>query len=301
MKPLLAHVYEPHRVTFPCFCQPKLNGIRALYQAGRFQSRDEHPFSAELLDHLARPLRSAFTDNIILDGELYVHEWSLQRINGAVTPVRKEEKEDTKKVGYHVFDVVDFNKSFEERCKIRQNGIATIWANSPERQIKNVLTRRVLNEKEANWSYVEFVFEGYEGMMYRLGDCPYTRPKQEKLSHPDFDPNYRARFLSDQDNRCWHLLKRKSWQDDEFICVGVEEGEGKYKDAVGALRCNTRQLKQGTFTEVATFTVSGGLTDLQRAKYWDHPELIIGHQIKVKYLCLSEAGTPLNPTILAIL
>ena len=115
MKPLLAHIYEPHRVTYPCYVQPKLNGIRALYQNGCFQSRDGIPFPTGLLSHLARPLLDTFDPSVILDGELYVHGWPLQRINAAVTPVRQHPTEDTVQVEYHVFDVVDFGKTFEER------------------------------------------------------------------------------------------------------------------------------------------------------------------------------------------
>src|SRR5687768_15403845 len=107
MKPLLAHKYKPFRVTYPCYVQPKLNGVRALYQNGRFQSRDEVPFPEALLDHLAQPLLRIFgTSHAPTDGELYVHGWSLQKILGAITPVRKEDSELTKLVEYHVFDVV---------------------------------------------------------------------------------------------------------------------------------------------------------------------------------------------------
>ena len=112
---MLAQVYEPHRVTWPCYVQPKLNGIRALYQAGQFQSRDELPFPPGLLDHLAKTLLKIFGPEVILDGELYKHGWPLQRINAAVTPVRQKPTEDTLQVEYHVFDVVDYNKSFKDR------------------------------------------------------------------------------------------------------------------------------------------------------------------------------------------
>lgn len=172
MKPLLAHVYSPHRVTYPCYVQPKLNGIRALYQNGRFQSRDQQPFPPGLLQHLAEPLSNIFDPSVILDGELYVHGWPLQRINGAVTPIRQEANEDTVKIEYHVFDTVDFTKSFEERfvkAFLLGGGL-----------IQKVLTKFVLNEDEANILYATWVSQGYEGCIYRLGTCPYTIPKQLK-------------------------------------------------------------------------------------------------------------------------
>lgn len=308
MKPLLAHIYEPHRVTYPCYVQPKLNGIRALYQGGRFQSRDQLPFPPGLLDHLARPLLDAFDPSVILDGELYVHGWPLQRINAAVTPVRQHPTEDTLKVEYHVFDVVDFGKSFLERCAPQ------IWDRCLDSCLKvsPVGTHKANNEREANDYYAAFVSRGYEGMMYRLGNCPYTLPKQEVWKHKlhgfpistfgatRVGGKANTKFLSDKNNRVWHLLKRKDWQDDEFICVGVQEGEGKYTGMLGALVCHVPDKAKTQFDLAGyTFNVGSGLTDADRAHYWANPP--IGRLIKVKYLCLSSDGIPLNPTILAIL
>lgn len=291
MKPLLAHVYEPKRVTWPCYVQPKLNGIRALYQDGHFQSRDEIPFPEGLLDHLAKPLRELFDPSIILDGELYRHGWSLQRINAAVTPVRQQPTEDTGLVEYHVFDRVDYGLSFQDRIEMYGSGNVMLPLG-----IEDVLTKLVKSEAEADSYYAHWVACGYEGMMYRTGTCPYTLPKQPQVK----TQSSRLKFLSDKDNRVWHLLKRKSWLDEDFLCTRVFEGEGKYHGTLGALECTINGGKM-TWDMDRTFSVGSGLTDAERAKYWDHPELVIGHQVKVKYLCLSEAGIPLNPTVLAIL
>lgn len=285
MKPLLAHIYEPHRVTYPCYVQPKLNGIRALYQNGQFVSRDEQLFAEPVLRHLATPLLQVFGPEVILDGELYVHGWPLQRINAAVTPVRLQPTEDTVKVEYHVFDVVDFGRSFEERHKLAQP-LPGVWP---------VQTYYAAGEVTANELYAQFVASGYEGMMYRLGDCPYTVPKQE-TSELLYPIKRRSRFLSDKNNRCWHLLKRKNWQDDEFECVSVQEGEGKLHGTLGALTCKTGRLVDG---HAQRFSVGSGLTDAERDHYWANPP--IGKLIKVKYLVLSNDGIPLNPTIEAIL
>lgn len=291
MKPILAHVYEPHRVTWPAYVQPKLNGIRALYQNGRFQSRDELPFPVGLLDHLSVPLRGTFDPSVILDGELYVHGWPLQRINAAVTPVRQQPTEDTLKVEYHVFDVVDFTCPFIDRVTTT---LPFTYQCPPKIHLVNNVY--VGTEWEANRQYAAFVANGYEGMMYRLGDCPYTVPKMlESQTALQGVPSNR-RFLSDKNNRCWHLLKRKDWQDDEFVCIGVVEGEGKYVGTLGALTCVTPRTE---FARGHAFSVGSGLTDAEREHYWANPP--IGRLIKVKYLVLSNDGIPLNPTVLAVL
>lgn len=280
MKPLLAHVYSPHRVTYPCFVQPKLDGIRALYQNGHFQSRDEQPFPTCLLEHLSKPLQEIFQPDVILDGELYVHGWPLQRINAAVTPVRQEATEDTKLVEYHVFDVIDFTKPFIER---RIPIFSSKYTNP-------VLTTLVQNTAEANDWYSCFVDRSYEGMMYRLGDCPYTVPKQRT---DDSSLVYsKSKFLSDQDNRVWHLLKRKDWQDDEFLIIGFNETLGLKGERGFQLHLATASGKP--------FASGGGLTHAEVDYYLIHDPT--GRHAKIKYLVLSSAGIPLgNPTILAIL
>ncbi len=293
MRPLLAHIYEPHRVTYPCYVQPKLNGIRALYQAGRFQSRDQLPFPDGLLSHLAEPLKAAFDPSVILDGELYVHGWPLQRINAAVTPVRQHPTEDTLKVEYHVFDVVDFGKSFNLRFQLPLPWMGP-FANPdvPDNKvIRKVRTIHCGTAELANEFYAQFVSDGYEGMMYRLGDCPYTVPKQPvHIVQGGVAPNVprtRSPFLSDKSNRVWHLLKRKNWLDHEFLFQSLEITTGEKGERGFQMWCLAQNGKP--------FKLASGLTDAQLDYYIQNPP--VGQKIKSKYLCLSSEGVPLNATI----
>lgn len=311
MKPLLAHIYEPHRVTYPCYVQPKLDGIRALYQNGRFQSRDEMPFPEGLLDHLAQPLLGIFGSNHApKDGELYVHGWPLQRINAAVTPVRLKPTEDTLRVEYHVFDVVDFTLPFWARHNVNNRSDLRNWhenAGDPTKeclfksnkipQVNFIESNLVYNEQEADQLYARFVSNGYEGMMYRLGDCPYTIPKQRHdalpLTHRWTCPVSKSGFLSNKDNRCWHLLKRKDWQDDEFLFHSIQPTVGKLNEPGFILTCHSKS------STIPTFNLGSGLSRSEVDFYISEPP--VGRQVKVKYLCLSKEGIPRNATILAIL
>jgi ATP-dependent DNA ligase len=208
-----------------------------------------------------------------------------------VTPVRQQPTEDTVKVEYHVFDVVDFRKSFIQRT----NDVWQLQGNWDSPALANqVATRYVQTQQEANLLYAHFVSLGYEGMMYRLGDCPYTVPKQEwsrEHCRTLDGANPRARFLSDKDNRCWHLLKRKDWQDDEFDFVSLNTTVGEKGERGFQLWCRTKSGKE--------FKVSSGLTNSELDHYLSNPPT--NKQIKLKYLVLSNEGIPLNATILAIL
>lgn len=283
MKPLLAHVYEPHRVTFPLYAQPKLNGIRALYQAGNFQSRDELPWSPGILSHISDELRDIFSDRTILDSELYVHGWPLQRINGAVTPVRTSQREDTSLVECHVFDQVDYTKSFEERWSLLPHGLQL-------GKVKFIHTAKLFNFRELDLFYAEQVALGYEGIMVRLGDCPYTTPLQEWNGKWNV-PNHRVRRLSDKNNRTWHLLKRKNWLDAEFLITGFNRTVGKLGEPGFQLWCKTKEDR--------TFSVGSGLTAADQNYYEANNPA--GKQAKVQFLCLSDERIPLNPTLIAIL
>jgi DNA ligase-1 len=290
MKPMLAHQYEPARWTSePTWLQPKLNGVRALYQNGFFQSRDEIPWNEPVLRHLTQPLKLMFPDErTILDGELYVHGWPLQKINGAIAVNRLEPNGDTFLVEYHIFDVVSFNLPFEERFYnvMKYKNLFT-----PDIKVRMVETVRVDCESIAEDFYALQVSKGYEGIMYRIGECPYTHPKQPMTIAYWNDGHKNRKHLSDKQNRTWHLLKRKDWRDDEFECVGVIEGEGKYVGMTGALMCSTGT---GKF-----FGVGSGLTDEERIKYYENVPL--GHKIKVKFLTYTSDGKPFNPTVLAVL
>jgi DNA ligase-1 len=290
MKPMLAQHYEPARIpNDTIWLQPKLNGVRALYQDGHFQSRDEIPWNEPVLRHLTQPLKLMFPgERTILDGELYVHGWPLQKINHAIAVNRAEPCEDTFQVEYHVFDVVSFNLPFEERF---YNVMKYKNLFIPDVKVRMVDTIYVNNQQDANDFYALQVRKGYEGIMYRIGECPYTHPKQPMSLVYWNGHNKHRKYLSDKHNRTWHLLKRKEWQDGEFVCHGVTEGEGKYIGAVGALVCETPNGKR--------FGVGSGLTDHDREVYFENPPT--GRLIKVKYLTYTSDGIPFNPTVLAIL
>lgn len=286
MKPLLAHKYAEatKRLTWPCIMQPKLNGVRALWQAGRgFFSRDEIPWHPAKLAHIDIHLRTLFSsEDLILDGELYVHGWSLQRINSAVAVNSKYPTDETPAIQYHVFDVADPSLPFLHRYK----PVLTTLKSAANPSICHVPTYTANSPSVGDEIYARVCALGYEGAMYRLGDCPYTRPKQVGAD---------GKFLSDQDNRAWHLLKRKDWQDAEFRVVGVVEGRttdkgGKYRESLGAF---TLLASNGE-----TFNAAPAFTDGERKFFYDNPP--IGKLATVRYLVLSDDGIPLNPRVLTI-
>jgi len=278
MKPMLARTAKPSFNNFPCYVQPKLNGVRALYQTQTFQSRDEKIWKREVVAHLLDEL--AMIDdtlgNLVLDGEFYCHEMRLQDINGAIAVNRKEPCANTPKICYHVFDVVSPSRKFSDRWFEVYQGL--VAAELPH-------IRVVPTALAHSWTSVEqhfhlYVREGYEGIMLRL-DGLY-----EAGEHTGRNGN-QTTFRSS------NLWKYKHWEDDEFECVGITQGEGKAAIGIGALVLRSNQDK------AITFGVGTGFTDQDRIQFAMYPP--IGRMVKVRYLNLTANGTPFNPSFLAVL
>lgn len=290
MKPMLARTYGPRYSTYPCYLQPKLNGIRALSQHAVFQSRDEKIWNDGVLGHLQQQmfiLQQLCESAPIFDGELYVHGWRLQDINAAVAVNRLQPTEKTPFVEYHIFDVVNPALPFSQRFLPLQSAI--IDANLPH--IKLVPTAFIGDNVELDSHFHHWTQHGYEGVMLRP-DGKYEFG--EHVGRGGNMTQYRSKTL-------W---KYKCWEDGEFACVGVTQGEGKADIGIGALTCaahpedlkNTSVKHLGT---IQTFNVGTGFSDSERRAFMQNPP--IGKLIKVKYLCLSADGIPLNPSFLAVL
>lgn len=274
MKPMLARKWGPKFATYPAFCQPKLNGVRALYHRGVFQSRDEKLWQPGVLAHLLSEL-SVHPFDDILDGELYVHGWRLQDINAAVAVNRKEPTEATPSVEFHVFDVVRPDRSFSDRWF----DVYTPLAHAALPHVRVVPTALVHSAADLDLHFHQYTNLGYEGVMIRP-DGPYEFGEHEGRNGPT---EFRSKFL-------W---KRKQWEDGEFVCVGTTHGEGKADIGIGALVLQNR-LEGGD-----TFKVGTGLTDSDRVNFASDPP--IGKLIKVRYLELTADNIPFNPSFLSVI
>lgn len=279
MKPMLARTYGPKFNRWPVYVQPKLNGVRALYQqvepssdsaAGVFQSRDEKQWKESVLFHIEDELTTLELNGVILDGELYRHDWKLQRINGAIAVNRNDPVADTLEVCFHVFDVVNPLFPFSERWIDVANQLRA--ANLPH--VKVVDTSLVHDRDQLDRYFHMSTALGYEGVMLRP-DGPYefgvTGHGTQKRSE--------------------YLWKYKSWLDDEFRCIGVSQGEGKADIGIGALILIT--------IDGGHFKVGTGFDDAERVEFMKNPP--IGKLVRVRYLCLTEDGIPFNPSFLCVM
>lgn len=278
MKPMLAHRFNDHKSKLPpiFFVQPKLNGIRAIYNNSTFQSRDEVIWHPSVLAHLTSQLQLLVAPHIILDGELYYHGWSLQKINSAVSVNRLTPHKNTPDIQYHVFDLVDTsqpNLPFSSRAWMLNSLLErTILHNTPH--IKVVPTMECTIPL-AEAQYALYKAADYEGLMYRHPDAPYGLLQN----------------CGNKQNRWTCLLKRKDWMDDDFEITDFETTTGDKGFRGFKLTC---RAQNGNY-----FRVGSGLASEEVDEFEHTPP--IGRKAKVKYEMLSDDGTPLKPTLEAII
>lgn len=279
MKPMLAFKFQDYSrlLTFPYYVQPKLNGVRALFSCGNWQSRDEKLWREPVLRHLTEELKGVCPSHWILDGELYLHGASLQTINGAVSVNRKEPTNKTYEMQYHVFDAIDSNDlsaGFEARADLLDQLKLKLLAEN-RKLVTVVPTTRCQEASESELLYGVYRSQGYEGLMYRSCGESYG-----------FIEN-----CTNKENRWRCLLKRKDWLDDEFEITGFNLTEGEKGEQGFQVWCKAKNGKE--------FKVGSGLS---RSEVMSSSEgSLQGKLAKVKYEMLSDEGIPLKPTIEAIL
>lgn len=173
--PMLAKDFkkEVKKVVYPCYVQPKLDGMRSLgTEDDGFMSR-----TGKSIDTLGHIVLADLDDNI-LDGELYAHGISFQE---NMKLIKKYRAGETEQVKYHVYDIV-MDAPFSERHSY-------LLSLAIENQsIELVPTYVVNNELDVAYYHAQFVSQGYEGTMIRHSNEGYAVNKRSSqlLKYKDF-------------------------------------------------------------------------------------------------------------------
>lgn len=275
IEPMLAHKWDDHshKISFPAFMQPKLDGIRciAVIQNGRctLWTRTRKPIKS--VPHIVSWLETAFaatshTSPVILDGELYNHSMR-NEFEQIVSLVRKD-KPDPRcgAVQYHVYDCV-MPGTFSERWAWL-NSIAPLW-HVPDYEsstVQLVLTEEITTPEDAIAFFGDMLSDGYEGAMIR-NDAPYEH------------------------KRSYHVQKIKEFADTEFKIVGVESGRGRMSECA-VFVCQTPS------GEEFRCKMEGSLDTLK--EYLSKPKTVIGKLLTVRYQGFTNGGVPRFPVGVAV-
>jgi DNA ligase-1 len=250
--PMLAQKFSEHahKITYPCYTQPKLDGIRCIAiiddGAVTLWSRTRKPIRS--CPHIVQELEALFEGKTLtLDGELYNHEYK-SNFEKIVSLVRQEKPDpEHYLVQYHIYDMVA-EATFGVRSETLQKWLEDLDESS---SLKVVQTSIVSNEDNVMYWFDLFKKMGYEGSMLRNGASKYVN------------------------KRSYDLQKVKEFDDAEFDIIGIEEGRGKLQGHVGAFRC------RGKGDSIFLAKMSGD-TDRLRDYFQNH-KLWQGKKLTVQY------------------
>ena len=247
-----------HRLHFPAYVQPKLDGYRCLAHVDRkgeviLLSRQNRPHSH--LDHIRNDIKKLkLPPNIYLDGELHCDQFTINDMRSLIgkKTLNIDDQKRMKMISYNLFDLIDLKNldlMFSQRTKLLEK----LFKKHKSKELKLVPTHLVKNEDEMYQWLTVFLDQGAEGIIVRNADGVY------KLGGKSFD-----------------VLASKHFKTDKFIVSGCKEGVG---DDKGTVVWQVECLRDKT----KTFWVRPMGTREQRKEWFKNCNKWIGHKITIKY------------------
>jgi len=184
--PMLAKDYnkEKSKIVYPCYGQPKLDGMRALASSvNPMISRKGKEITT--MKHIQADINGNGLAHYF-DGELYAHGKSFQE---NMKLIKKDRGDDTKEVKYHVYDMILPNHKFSERYILLKRLVETM------KNVELVHTVVLNNETELKEFHKENIAAGYEGTIVRHSNTGYgiNRRDSQLLKYKDFlDRTYKV-------------------------------------------------------------------------------------------------------------
>ena len=256
--PMLAKDYKKEfaKVVYPCYVQPKLDGMRALGSNEKeFMSRTGK--TIDTIKHINLP-----SGDYIFDGELYAHGISFQENMKLIKKYRKYETEEVK---YHIYDLV-MDAPFSERHRLLTALVdSEIYPN-----IFLVPTFIVNSQEEMLTLHSQFISEGYEGTMIRHSEESYQVNKRSS-----------------------QLLKYKDFIDETFVVVVIITCEARQDQ--GVVVCAKKMETAGDNVWVQTFNCGMKFSHFDRKVMLARKEIYIGQTAEVRFFEYTDGGLPRFP------
>ena len=185
-KPMLAKDWndEKHKVKYPIYSQPKLDGIRCIVTKDGMFSRNGKPILSA--PHIRESMEHIFqkNPNMIFDGELYADKLA-NDFNTIVSLVKKTKptEEDleasAETIEYHIYDL----PSHKDKFYSRYNQLKIMEVHDKVfRDTKCVIvdTRIATDEDHLMELYEGYVEDGYEGQILRV-NAEYENKRSKYL------------------------------------------------------------------------------------------------------------------------
>lgn len=198
----------------------KLDGIRGIWEAGKFKTRQDNPIHTP----------SYFTYNFPsfnLDGELWIARAKFDEVSALI---RSDNLDSSlwKSVTYNVFDVPNACEEFKlTPCTLsnRLKVLERYLQQNPNPYIKIIKQIPIKDQEHLKEFYKDIIFNKGEGVVIRKDLAPYEKGRSK------------------------NALKLKPYEDAECKVIAYTEGKGKFQGKIGALLCqmpNDRVIKIGS-------------------------------------------------------
>ena len=236
--------------------QPKINGHRCLITCidDEIIAYSRQGKRITTIDHITSELKDKLPENVVIDGELYLHDEKLQNIASLV----KRQQPKTKEIEYYVYDYIDLEDrdiKCEDRIQILQNML-----NSVNGLVRFTPTVEIQNIHEAMDQFKIHMNEGYEGAMIR-------------------DP----KGIYESGKRSSGLLKIKPLYDTEVEVIDIVPGD----TGLGICVCRMEDL------HLSFKTLAPG-THEEKIEALRNKDQYIGRRLKIEYRERTADGVPFH-------
>jgi len=265
---MLAKDMREDKLEFPCYAEPKYDGVRVLAHVHRNTKSVDFFFRSgkevHTLEHLIEPLLNLDVeeDCFWVDGEVINEEGFMK----CVGDVRRKSKQ-APHLEYGIFDLFFEN---DERTYLQR---------------KDYLYKAYRDMAESdNIFVVDFV------QVDSLEEIRTVKGEWE-----DEDDNCEGIMIK-KDNRyvhkrTWDWMKMKDELSVDFPVVGAYEGKGKYDGMLGGL------IVENPKTNVQ-IRVGGGYNDDERYRLWNNIADQIGKIAEIKYQYMTPKGSLRHPVFM---
>lgn len=305
LKPQLAEDAILDKVTYPVFCQPKIDGVRAMNLTGTLVGRSLDPFKGfGITEYFSKP------EFVGLDGEMVLGDEpnSTERLCSLTTGAMGRFKGVSEMPDLHwfVFDYITLetvNLDYRTRYTLLENRVAAL--SHPRIHLVprvHVGTRELLNHLIADDSA-----RGFEGTIIRNPNSSYKPGR------------------STAEGQLWRV---KPWGDFEILVTGITEGQknenaaktntlgrterssaqagmvpnGQVGSIQGTLVADVKDhLGNTMFAAGLEITAGSGEMSVKEAThFFENPDEIVGHFVKVKHMTFGYKDLPRFPTFVSI-
>jgi len=298
MNPALAQDAVLDKLNFSCWSQPKIDGVRALNLNGKLTGRSLDPFAGYgITEFFSVPQFVGF------DGEMTLGDkpCGVERLCSLTTGAMGRFKGVAEMPDLHwwIFDYVTektVGVPYADRYFMALERMRRL-----QHPRLHIVPYSIVSDKNQALAVIgEHLDLGYEGTIWRNPHEPFKEGRSDKRQQ---------------------LLRTKPWQEDEFLCTGITEGDrneneaktntlgrterssakaGKVPNGLvgsveGTLIKDIFSLATGRklFDKGLPVSVGAGEMDAKERKhYFEHPEEIVGHIVKFKHLAYGTKDQP---------